>query len=155
VGAWSDSIMGGDTPLDIKAEFEDRFGSADPDLDEETVAFRIPTADESAGFMVEMTDLFGMDDEFGAVLGFLLMERGAPMRDDVRQRVYESIEAEMGSNADEWNEAGSRRKVLTDFRADIAAYPAEGAKVEMPHQPGLMETIFNGLAAKDAEVEAE
>lgn len=150
MGWWSEGIMGGDTPLDIRAEFEDRFGSDDPDATEENKLLCVPTADEGLAFLNDtMTEWnFGSDYPIiKQVTGFLVMERSAPMNDELRRLVIEGIDAEINEikqGAPTWNDPASRLQSLSDFRVLVEAYPTEGGNVDLPHQPGLFEKIFGG-----------
>ena len=62
------------------------------------------------------------------------------MSDELRALVIEGIDEE-NPEEDGWGNSGRREQVLREFKAAVLAYPAAGAKVELPHQPGLFEVI--------------
>lgn len=147
MGSWSTSIMGGDTPLDIRCRFERLFGSDDRETAEEEKLpeFRLPSADESVAFMQATIAEWDWErDQIKQVTGFLVMARGAPMSGELRRLVIEGIDAEIATGAEEWDNPAERIAVLADFRTRVEAYPAEGGVVDLPDQPGLFEMIFKG-----------
>lgn len=121
--------MGGDTPLDIEDDFEDRFDE------------RVPTAEEGLDFLNSV--LHYDEDIAKSVTAFLLIQRGAPMSDEVRRLALEGI---AGEDTSDWDDPAKRDAVLADFKLIVEVYPAEGGKVELPHQPGLFEKIFSNLS---------
>lgn len=132
MGWWSESIMGGDTPYDIQFCFEEQFGLA-----------QTPTTDEAVAFIGASIE----DSPYNAhvikqVTGFIMMERSAPMNDELRRLVLEGIDEEISEGATQWQDPSLRLTALSDFRALVEAYPAEGGRVDLPHQPGLFEKIF-------------
>lgn len=132
--------MGGDQPLDIRAEFEDCFALPREDRFADAVIGPI-TPEEAIAFMVDQ--IKGDDDPVTRqVVGYLLIESRAPMPEEVRKEVLAGIDAEINAES-EWNDPALRNKALSDFAAIVEAYPAEGGKVELPHQPGLFEKIFS------------
>jgi len=146
MGWWSESIMGGDTPLDFKGEFEDRFGSLDEAFNEyraedgqPPIPYRLPESPEVIEFL-KIGEKWGDQHILQQVTGFLLMERGAPMSEELRALVIQGIDEE-NPTEDGWSNGEAREKVLHEFKAAVLAYPAAGAKVELPHQPGLFEVI--------------
>lgn len=145
MGWWSDDIMGGDTPLDLQGDFEDKFGALDPYEGQfEDVAtpptFVLPTPEQSIAFIEER---LGYDGEITKqVVGFMLLERGAPLNDRLRALINEGLDEDESEN---WNDSGSRAVRINEFRQLLAQYPDEGRAQEMPHQAGLFETIFNKL----------
>ena len=150
MGWWDEGIMGGDTPWDFRGEFEDRFGSTDPEVNEwriedgkEPIEFRIPTSEETLEF-IESLGHSSDDHIVKQVIGWLVIERGAPMNDDLRLLVLEGIDEE--NVAEEgWTNPHYRIDALHEFRNIVEAYPAKGAKVEMPPSPGLFDKIYNAL----------
>lgn len=145
MGWWSDSIMGGDAPLDIEFGFEERFGTNDAEKasEEEFPEFRMPTAEESVEFINEM--IRGGEDNnlVRQVTGFLVMNRAAPMSDELRRIILEGIDDEIKEGAQDWDDPASRVQTLSDFRELVTAYPSAGGTVELPRQPGLFETIMS------------
>lgn len=144
MGWWSDSIMGGDAPLDIEFSFEERFGTNDAEKasEEEFPEFRLPTSEETVEFITRMTK----DEDNNLVkqvTGFLVMERAAPMSDELRHLVLEGIDGEIKEGAQDWDDPASRLQTLSNFRDLVAVYPSTGATVELPRQPGLFETIMS------------
>lgn len=138
MGWWSESIMGGDQPLDIQADFEDCFASATAENSESVIG---PiTADEALAFM---HDQIKEDDDpvTRQVVGFLLIQNGAPLPEEARKLVLEGIDQEINAESD-WNDPALRHKALSDFAAIVEVYPAEGGKVDLPYQPVLFEKIF-------------
>lgn len=144
MGWWSPSIMGGDLPLDYECIFEKTFGNEENDsgYDGKTPPRRVPTAEEGTAFLHEIQSKgWGYESEVvaGQVAAFLLMQRGAPLSDEVRRVAIESIDAEVSEGCEEWKDPQERVDSLTDFRKRVEEYPAAGAQVELPHQPGLLE----------------
>ena len=120
--------MGGDTPLDIEGWFEERFGKS------------APSAEESLSFLTSQLNERSWDaTSFKQVTAFLLIQRAAPMHDEVRRLALEGCVEEDTSS---WNDPDERDTVLAQFAEIIKAYPAEGGRVELPHQPGLFEKIM-------------
>lgn len=129
MGSWSTSIMGGDAPLDIEYLFEQRFGEAG-----------VPTADEALEFMTKTIQ----EDQYEhttvkQVTAFILMQRGAPMHDEVRRIALEGIAEE---DTSDWKDPSERDASLAQFGELVKLYPAEGGRVDLPHQPGLFEKIM-------------
>ena len=153
MGWWSADIMGGDTPLDFKGMFEDTFGVADPEDwygEGPAPEYRVPTSEEAEEFLNECQGLGwgGGDGNIAAqVAGFLVMERAAPMSDELRTRVLEGIDNEFSEGCGEWNDPEERKGELADFRQRVAAYPAAGGEVEMPETKGLFQKLAEHMAA--------
>jgi hypothetical protein len=145
MGWWSESIMGGDTPYDIEGAFEDAFGTTDRYWGSVMPApkYKVPTAEESRQWLNDyLANSYEPDAPIAKqVAGFKLMQRGAPMADDVRALVLEGIDEEISEGCEEWSDPQLRLDTLADFRKLVVAYPAEGGKAELPHQPGLLEMI--------------
>lgn len=151
MGWWDEGIMGGDTPLDFKGNFEDTFGSTDPGFNEyreendhDPIPFVIPTPEQVIEF-IHTTDKWGDGDILKQVTGFLVMERGAPMNDELRALIIEGIDEEIVGGAETWNSPDTRIDRLQEFRKNVLAYPAEGGKVDMPDSPGLFEKLAEHL----------
>ncbi len=152
MGWWDEGIMGGDGPLDYKGNFEDEFGSVDADFNKwrledgkPAIPFKVPTAEESLKFLEDCRQWKwyskGDDPVLCQVIGFLVMERGGAMNDELRAAVVKGCNDELAEGCDSWGDPSIRIKVLQDFRALIEAYPAEGSNIELPHQPGLFEKM--------------
>lgn len=150
MGWWAPDIMGGDTPLDFKGNFEDRFGSLDEEFNKwrlddgkEPIEFRVPTSEETLEFIQSCRAwkwYSGSEDPvLLQVTGFLVIERGGQMNDELRAEVLRGIDEEIAEGCEEWNNPQERITCLQEFRKVVEAYPAEGAKVEVPHQRGLFE----------------
>ena len=141
MGAWSPSIMGGDTPLDIESMFEDRFGSSDPERAEDGLPeYRVPTSAELIDFIGKTTADYGDGEIVAQVTGFLALQRGAEMSEELRALVLAGIDQEAAEGAVEWDRPEERLAALAEFRALVAIY--QGGAVELPHQEGLFERIF-------------
>jgi len=134
MGWWSESVMGGDTPLDIKGDFDNQFGST------------IVTPQQAIEFIkTEIEEWGGIEDAvIKQVVGFQMMERGFPMNDDLRDLVIDGC----NSGDDGWDDNETREQILTEFKLMILMYPDKGATVEMPHQPGLLEEFAKHLIPK-------
>ena len=150
MGWWSPAIMGGDTPLDYKGNFEDKFGSKDPEFNEwraqdgkEPIAYVTPTAEQTLEFLAECRNWkwHSADDEavLCEVAGFLHMERGGTMNDELRQAILVGVDMELAEGCETWNNPQERIDILQDFRKTVEAYPAEGGEAALPHQRGLFE----------------
>ena len=125
--------MGGDSPLDIQSDFEAEFARKRPN----------PT---DAVALIERIIAGGEEDHLAKqVVGFLMIDRKAPMSDALRTLVLEGIDEEDPEEIG-WSDVESRKQKLADFRKIVVAYPTAGGAVEMPNQPGLMETILKGQA---------
>lgn len=155
MGWWSESIMGGDGPWDWKGEFEDTFGSEDETFNEyrvedgkEPLPFVVPTAEAALAFITKteenVTQFYKMSED-GAILrqvtGFLLLERGAPLNDELRAAILWGIDEELAGGCETWCSPDQRIAELQGFRKLVESYPDAGAKIEMPHQPGLFEKM--------------
>jgi hypothetical protein len=130
MGQWGAGIMQGDTPMDIEYDFEKCFpqGHVKPD---EAVEFIKRMNDEPIG---------------GAVVGYLIIQRGGPFSDELRQMVISSIELDRSEiEVVGWKDPEERHKALDEFKAIVEAYPDAGAKVELPEQMGLLDTIATSL----------
>lgn len=142
MGWWAPDIMGGDTPLDFESVFEERFGAKEPgDWQTDLPEFRLPTADEGLEFLNHCRGLgWGWDSGIVAaeVTAYLIMDRGAPMHDDVREAAIQACSDEDTST---WNDPSERDAVLADFVERVKVYPADGGNIELPHQRGLFEMI--------------
>lgn len=147
MGWWDEGIMGGDTPLDYKCEFEEQFGALDP-FEDDLVPFVKPEPDVSLAYINERLDTFHYPDIFLQVTGYLLMERGAPLNAKLRELILEGIDNEIEEGAEEWGEPEVRVDRLQEFRAAVVAYPDAGKEVEMPRSPGLFEKIATSLSQR-------
>lgn len=153
MGWWDEGIMGGDTPLDFSGEFEDKFGSKDPHVNEwriedgkEPLPFIIPTAEQGVEFIKANQ---GYDGAIAAqVTGWLMIERGAPMSNELRQLVLSGIDEEISEGAESWGNPETRIARLQEFRKVVEAYPQDGSQVDMPANPGLFEKLANHLGGQ-------
>lgn len=140
MGSWSVAIMGGDTPLDVQCEFEDLFGAETPnEFDKNPAPYRVPSAEE---LITLIRDSEWQEGVRNMVIGYLAIERGSTFNDDLRELVITGIDEEV-EGIEDWDNPEARRTVLEEFRSIVIAYPNEGKAVEMPHQPGLFETILS------------
>jgi hypothetical protein len=144
MGWWDEGIMGGDTPLDFKGNFEDTFGSPDAEFNQyriedghEPIPFVKPAPQDVVAFIKDNSQKWGDDEILRQVAGFLLMERGAPMNAELRQLIIEGIDMEVGEGAESWGSPETRLERLEEFRKAVLAYPDDGAEVTMPESPGL------------------
>jgi hypothetical protein len=141
MGAWSPSIMGGDTPLDIESMFEDLFGPEGSDRDDDGLPdYRVPTSAEMIDFIEKTTASYGDGEIVAQVTGFLALQRGADMSEELRTLVLAGIDQEAAGGAVEWDKPEERLAALAELRALVVDY--QGGKVELPHQEGLFERIF-------------
>lgn len=133
MGWWSTSIMGGDTPLDVKGEFESTF------------AMVRPTPEKTVKFIKDLERTWATAGELiRQATGFIVIEQGAPFSDDLRNEILRGIDEEIEGGCDYWNNPEERLKVLRDFRKIVEAY-GEGEEVMLPRQRGLMEVIDDHL----------
>lgn len=150
MGWWDEGIMGGDSPLDYRDAFEDVFGSTDEEFNEwriedgkEPIPFRVPTSEETLQFIKSLGS--SSDDHIvRQVVGWLVIERGAPMSEELRVMILGGIDDE-DPITEGWEYPEKRIECLDDFRCIVEAYPAAGGKVEMPGSPGLFDKIYNAL----------
>lgn len=158
MGWWDEGIMGGDTPLDFKDSFEERFGSLNSSFNEyraenghEPVPFVKPDPQDVVDFITNFIWHWNNDEKpiLKQVVGFLVMERGAAMNDELRALVLEGIDNELEIGSKSWNIPELRHARLQEFRKIVEAYPVDGDSVEMPKSPGL----FTKLAEKLGIVE--
>lgn len=155
MGWWDEGIMGGDSPLDFKGNFEDKFGSLDPEFNEwrvedgkEPIPFILPEPDAVFALINEISGQWGDEHVFAQVAGFLVMERGAKMNDELRKAVLNGIDMELTEIQEEesgWSSPETRKERLTEFREAVSRYPDAGSTVEMPHSPGLFEKMADHL----------
>lgn len=128
MGSWSVTIMGGDEPMDVEDAFTDAFGES-----EVTPEMAIDFLSGKVG------KLRGVDQETAEqVVGFLMIQRGARFNSNLRKIVLAGIDLD---DATIWEDPTGRKQVMDDFRKIVEEYPDGGAKVDLPHQPGLFETI--------------
>ena len=132
MGWWSTSIMGGDTPLDVSDGFNREFG------------IQKPTPEKTLKFINELEKAWGSGDIIRQATGFLMIQRGAPMNDELRTEILRGIDEEIEGGCDYWNNPEERLTVLRDFRKIVEAY-GKGEDVTLPHQRGLMEVIDDHL----------
>lgn len=154
MGWWSESIMGGDTPLDFRGAFEDKFGSDDPKHNEwrvqdgeQPVPFIKPTSEQTLEFL-KSAETWGEQAILYQVVGWLVMERAAPMNDELRQLVFKGIDSEVNEGAVEWGSPEARIARLMEFRGAVERYPSEGAEVDMPDNPGLFDVLAKHLSGE-------
>lgn len=142
MGCWSVEIMGGDTALDVRYMFEQKFGSKEDDENE--VPFRLPTPEDSIEFLKDNLKQFGSYDHnvVCQATGFLLMERGAPCNQKLRNLVLTGCS---GEDYTAWQDPKARRKVIREFKRTWMLYPFEGTTIDLPEQVGLLQTIANNL----------
>ncbi len=146
MGWWSASIMGGDAPLDIQSQYEDTFTGGQ--------GFCAPTPEDAISF-IDVAIRSGEEAHLvKQVVGFILMQAGAAFSPELRRLVLDGIDSE-DPKAEGWNKPEERAAVLADFRKRVEEYPDAGSKVEMPHQPGLMETIMGESPVSEVTEEPE
>lgn len=135
MGAWGFGIMQGDTPLDIEWCYEERFGET-----------AVPSAQDAAHLIDDITkkELKGDRPVTAQVVGWLQIQRGGPFDATLRRYVLDGIDDE-DIEAEGWDDVAARRAKLDEFRAIVVAYPDAGAKVELPRNVGLLDTITEGL----------
>lgn len=153
MGWWDEGIMGGDTPLDFKGNFEDTFGSTDPEYNQyliedgkPPIPFVKPEPQAVVTFINENSQRWGDDEILRQVAGFLVMERGAPMNDELRGMILDGIDQEINEGATSWNSPETRIARLQEFRKAVVAYPDSGADVSMPESPGLLSKLAEHLS---------
>lgn len=132
MGWWSETIMGGDSPLDIAQCFEDRFGTRKDINPEEAIK------------LIDDTIAMWKCDEciIKQVVGFMMIERGCSFSSELRKVVLEGIDDE---DTTSWKDSSTRDEKLREFRNIVEAYPVEGGLAELPRQEGLFQKIFEKL----------
>ena len=155
MGWWDEGIMGGDTPLDFKGNFEDRFGSLDASFNEyriedgqEPIPCVKPDPQAVVTFINEHSGKWGDDEILSQVTGYLVMERGAPMNDQLRQIILSGIDMEVSEGCGSWGSPETRLARLKEVRELVEIYPAEGSDIELPESPGLFSKIADHLMGK-------
>ena len=140
MGWWSESIMGGDEPLDIEGCFDDEFGENKSAL----------TADAAVEFINgDMVNKYGFEPAIvKQVTGYLTIKRAGPFNDELRRLVIEGIDEELEDTSD-WSEPELRVATLNEFKRLVEAYPDTGALVNMPNQPGLFDKLAEHLGQAD------
>ena len=129
MGWWSESIMGGDSPLDLECDFNHEYGlgKASPEQAVEFIKEKLPFSGSEQHIVKQ-------------VVGFIMIQRQCEMSDELRQLVLEGIAEE---DLESWKDPDARNRVLTDFKQIVLAYPTNGGKVDLPHQRGLLEELFS------------
>lgn len=135
MGAWGHGIMQGDTPMDIKWCFEERFGETKP-ADPEQAAHLIDD--------ITKKELRGDRPVTAQVVGWLQIQRGGKFNDTLRRYVLEGIDDDDVDGAG-WSDPAERRAKLAEFRAIVVAYPDAGAKVELPDNIGLFDILYEKI----------
>lgn len=152
MGWWDEGIMGGDTPLDFKGNFEDKFGSLDSSFNEyriedgkEPIPCVKPSPEDVMTFINENTQKWGDDHILLQVTGYLVMERGAPMNDRLRNSILTGVDFEINEGAESWGSPETRIERLTEFRKLVVDYPDAGSDLEMPESPGLFSKLADAM----------
>lgn len=125
MGWWSESIMGGDSPLDVEIRYNDS---------------HVRTAEEAVD-VIEKTiaDWRCEEHAIKQAVGFCHIRNGLPMNDELRELILEGIAEE---DISVWNDPEERDRRLTEFKQIVEAYPAKGGRVDLPEQEGLFDKIF-------------
>lgn len=131
MGWWSPTIMGGDTPLDIECEWDEKGFNKKPPTDEDLKHF--------FDCAVRWT---GGERFIGPqVVTVLMMRYGWPISDELRERLLdESTEDE--TDAEGWNDPAERLRHVANLQATLRNY--DGTPTEVAEE-GLFEKIAEGM----------
>jgi hypothetical protein len=149
MGWWDYGIMGGDTPLDMQARFDEKFGFVDEEYDPVTPAV-LPTGAQVEDFMRnEQPDWcynLGYENIWPQVIGYLVIDHKLEMTDAVRAAAIKGAQDEIDSiqkdNLDGWNSPCERTERLKEFIAVVEVY--DGTQ-EAPESKGLFEAMAEAL----------
>jgi hypothetical protein len=153
MGAWSETIMGGDTPLDIRADFHDRFAPPDgwsPEDDyEEDYYFRgqQPLTEENfmaavqsvaANYVNDWRDEAHLVYQVFAVQGMLY---AVPFSENTKRILIERSE-DTEEYAERWDDPERRKLCVKQFQDIIRDY--DNTPTEVPEE-GLFEKIAKDM----------
>lgn len=138
MGWWSTSVMGGDGPYDIQAEFEERFLVC---VDRDEYKYELQEAIDPQD-VIHFIDNCTLDDicVVGQVAGFLQMTYGQRMNKELRANLIEY------AKEDEWAYDNDERKAAMDrFIHAVNVYPSEGGEADLPEQHGLLYQLLDAI----------
>jgi hypothetical protein len=122
MGWWSETVMGGDTPLDYKGFLCDAMGVPfDYKFTAEHLGKHMPAVVRAAE---------GLKDPIAfQVLGVMILESGAECPDDLKARIVDA------TKADEWAKNGDAVRIrhMTDLATKICLH-TPGTTVEVPSE---------------------
>lgn len=145
MGWWDESIMGGDAPLDVEGDFEHKFGMWKPeDKDhDEPPTMTYPGEQSIVKFINQMQSKGYENYEVSGPVGFMMMELGWLISNELKQRIIEDVDSE---DISRWRDPTERKRNLDEFKELLLAY--DGTAKEMPHQPGLFEKFAEKIGTQ-------
>lgn len=147
MGWWSETVLGGDEPLDYLADMEVIMGfTTDNEEHELTLTQRRATIEKGMAELIKYAEKVGSEISWH-VLGAIIITNGAKMSGSVRKQIIRAIKE------DEWaRENKVRRAYMRKFLRQIKNYPLNKntRSRKLPYE-GLFDKIFEKLAEADNE----
>jgi len=143
MGWWSETIMGGDAPLDWVGFLCDGWAQHDWERDDTWHGYSVTKEliDANLGRILKnlrTCKVMGPGDPIGwQVLGVMIMEHGARMPEDVRGHVLQ-VTSEMNPQEEGWCDPEARQRSLDNFWAAVHNYDGTPVKIT---EEGLFEAI--------------
>ena len=142
MGAWSATIMGGDTPLDARGEILEILG-VDWEQEEELTA-EIINANLRKLYEAFCDNEDERDPQEIMVLGYVIMETGALLSSNIQVLVKDAVVKEQ-QRIQNWVDPMERKFYLDDFYTKLMNYESAKGPVEFPVE-GLFEKMAEHLA---------
>ena len=119
MGWWSEDIIGGDSPLDVIYEIYNACGKEEFDDDGNKVELTKEDINSNIDKILKLKSGYEDDDEniFYQVLGYMIMERGATLSNNLKQKIINACEN------DEYAEESSKRlEIIKNFINTVKFY---------------------------------
>ena len=147
MGWWSETILGGDEPMDYVGDLEDLIGlfPYNDETDEEITYTTKQCRDAVNNNIERMVEYVEERDSYIAwhVLGAMIIQNGAKMSADIKKNVLDAISSD---DSDDWKDASLRRKYIRSFRRQIQRYPLnQDTRRRTIAYEGLFENMFKHL----------
>lgn len=130
MGYWSETIYGGDSPLDAAYNIETAIGASTnynrDYLKPEPKFVKLFIKNiELAVDVCKRKNKDWRDNVHGLILGAITMSCGAPMSDDIKKMALKGVNDEIKEVAN-WGEADKRSFFLEDYKKKINEYDCSG-----------------------------
>ena len=119
MGWWSEDIIGGDIPLDVIYEIYNACGKEEFDDNGDEVELTKEDINSNIDKILKLKSGYDGDDEniFYQVLGYMIMERGATLSNDLKQKIINACE-----NDEYATESSKRLEIIKNFIDTVKLY---------------------------------
>lgn len=143
MGAWSATIMGGDTPLDVEFYILEKLGFTDDEINNNEITDeRLKSELQKQQLDVLkylQTDDMDFEGEQLLVLGYMLVTNGCAILPEVKETIMEACDE------DEWAQSDEERAgYVEDLKQKVEANTGQPVKIK---NEGLFEKLAEHLAS--------